>query len=721
MRRRDAHFFFLASFLGLTLALAALPAMGGGVAILSTVLSDNGDDDGFADTRETVSMQLTVQNTSGAVLSGVWANIETRDAHLVCPTQPSIFIGTLMPGEVKLTTEAFEFRVTEVDRAALGLGPYDELSATFDVSVEAFPPTEAFPAQITLNLDLNAGPGAGPTTFFESFEGSLGAFEVDNLDATLHGPVVADGARCQYHDPDWIYSYIYNNPDYTDICYPGVSPLHADAIWWGLSGPGISLADDGRAYTGQHSLYWGLDMGLPDGFTYPLAALEAVRTTEPIALATEVDPVLSFKHQVLTWAWCAYHEARDRAVVMAQRADEAGNPVGPWIKIYPYQNPYESPVDHAILACTFDPVDDGSTEDDFFEPWDPERQFGTSSTCYPEMVYSVQGDTDGPFDPANVEYADGPGLEGAWGEGTWVESKFDLGRFRGGRVRLRFLTSSLKTAGLPETLFDLSPGHPGRGWWIDDVTVEGALETAAVLTVDTAPNGSLPVLPDGDLDGSPDLCDNCVNLPNPDQADWDYDGVGNDCDPCIFDPDNDVDLDDVCGDMDNCPGAWNPDQEDADGDTFGDACDTCPDYPNPTQQDHDEDGAGDHCDCAFDDPTTYPGAPEANDGVDNQCPGDPGYGMVDEISGSFGFFDPADPTVLSWPAQEGAQLYQVIRSDTADFASGCTLFPAASATTFVDASVPPAGGHAYLVRATRPHLGSWGGDSTGAERSVPCN
>jgi hypothetical protein len=46
-------------------------ARAGGVAILDTVLSDNGDNDGFADTRETVQVRLLVRNTSGAALDGL--------------------------------------------------------------------------------------------------------------------------------------------------------------------------------------------------------------------------------------------------------------------------------------------------------------------------------------------------------------------------------------------------------------------------------------------------------------------------------------------------------------------------------------------------------------------------------------------------------------------------------------------------------------------------
>jgi len=68
----------------------------------------------------------------------------------------------------------------------------------------------------------------------------------------------------------------------------------------------------------------------------------------------------------------------------------------------------------------------------------------------------------------------------------------------------------------------------------------------------------------GDLDSDlvVDEKDNCVSVPNRDQADRDKDKVG-----------------DVC-------------------DKVGDVCDNCPDTPNPDQRDSDFDGIGNACDCA---------------------------------------------------------------------------------------------------------------------------
>ncbi|MCP4710705.1 MAG: hypothetical protein GY869_18935, partial [Planctomycetes bacterium] len=61
---------------------------------------------------------------------------------------------------------------------------------------------------------------------------------------------------------------------------------------------------------------------------------------------------------------------------------------------------------------------------------------------------------------------------------------------------------------------------------------------------------------DSDGDGVANICDNCPDAVNLNQADCDGDGIGNACD--------------------NCPDDANPLQEDSDGDNVGDVCDVCP-------------------------------------------------------------------------------------------------------------------------------------------------
>jgi hypothetical protein len=83
--------------------------------------------------------------------------------------------------------------------------------------------------------------------------------------------------------------------------------------------------------------------------------------------------------------------------------------------------------------------------------------------------------------------------------------------------------------------------------------------------------------PDGDNDGVPDSVDNCLTIPNTDQANNDGDSLGDACDP---DDDNDGVMDGV----DNCPFTSNPNQADFDRDGIGDVCDSRTGPPKDKEQ-----------------------------------------------------------------------------------------------------------------------------------------
>jgi hypothetical protein len=125
-------------------------------------------------------------------------------------------------------------------------------------------------------------------------------------------------------------------------------------------------------------------------------------------------------------------------------------------------------------------------------------------------------------------------------------------------------------------------------------------------------------------------------------------------------------------------------------------------------------------DCDDADPDVYPGAGELNDGKDNQCPGDPGYGIIDELAGTAGFTIPGDPSQLCWPVQPGATQYEVIRSPAPDFSVGCASFVTAG-SCWTETGSPATGvTWYYLVRPVAPFVGSWGQDATGNERTIVC-
>jgi len=154
--------------------------------------------------------------------------------------------------------------------------------------------------------------------------------------------------------------------------------------------------------------------------------------------------------------------------------------------------------------------------------------------------------------------------------------------------------------------------------------------------------------------------------------------------------------------------AWMGQRDSATGDVLVNAFDG---------DDLDRDGAAAAVDCAPEDPSVFPGAAEVADGIDNQCPGDPGFGDVDEVPAG-ALFDSAE--TFAWPELPGTTLYRVVRSTSVAFDAGCVTEETANAF-WVDPDQPGPGElFHYVVQAIEPFEGSFGSSSDGTGRVVPC-
>ena len=163
---------------------------------------------------------------------------------------------------------------------------------------------------------------------------------------------------------------------------------------------------------------------------------------------------------------------------------------GFWQNLVPFENVY----DNKVLAwsafssyyCVFTPTDAGTA---------PPNPHGFHETiCFPQGAWANCGDVRGTT-IGNTHRCKGPGVIDAGGVGTWVRTSFDLSGFTGQRVRVRWIGETWNFGAIEGSYYEVGNGWSDQtaddGWWIDDVTITGAVETQVTPVPDTKQPPSL--------------------------------------------------------------------------------------------------------------------------------------------------------------------------------------------------------------------------------------
>jgi hypothetical protein len=470
-------------------------------------------------------------NNCGIDLNNCTARISTNSPQVECIIDGFINIPQIPfeeSGASMTPSEVFIWKASSLNQSSASNPDNWEFTVTLVCDeIDATTDPQFVSGAYDLNITFNPN---DLTTWGEDFEqSSLAAskFQADNQDSGIPGNSDSEGLingddwRCQYSDPDWPNSNSYGTTEAQD-CYPAFDLAQSQAAFWQIDTGLDSPTGSGKGFTNQQAMYYGLWQAAFSQYSSPIGVVESASTGQPINLGPD-NPILSFWHQVSVVdsrsSGASPGENADRGQVSVQLANEmTGAPVGDWVKIAAFQNGYDTQAGDNFFNCMFDPIDDGNQEDDFFDPTDPNRGIngqlgGPSSTCFPEFTYSCIGDTtmvtsgdvttDLPFSIANacnadtvntstVQAGDNP-IRGGNPISTWVQSRYDLTQYRGRRVRLRYLVSSIKVSN-PDwrAQFGANVGAGDDGWWIDDINVDSTLVNPATFIIDPAPNNTLP-------------------------------------------------------------------------------------------------------------------------------------------------------------------------------------------------------------------------------------
>jgi hypothetical protein len=255
-----------------------------------------------------------------------------------------------------------------------------------------------------------------------------------------------------------------------------------------------------RSHSGGHSLHMGAHFVAGDNLAGDTTHLRTIQgfQSAPINLALFPRPgdmELSFWHIARLMDNNGVgpgnnHQCVDCGDVQVQ-VDQDGNKDvdnwGFWDKLVPFENVYDhKPNAFSVFGsyyCEFSPTDTGTA------PPNPKGKHET--ICYPLGAWSHCGSTIATT-PTNVVDCAGPGEVDPGGVGVWVKTRFNLSGFLGQRVRIRWIAESWNFGAGAESYFELGSGwnttQQDDGWWLDDITVTGAIQSQFTPQPDTRPS-----------------------------------------------------------------------------------------------------------------------------------------------------------------------------------------------------------------------------------------
>jgi hypothetical protein len=407
----------------------------------------------------------------------------------------------------------------------------------FDIPISGFAVRQFFEVE----HNLSPGSEGTATTYendFEAYANDAALFndwrprtEGDDVDEL-------DGNRCQYNDP---FNPFGNSTEPQEYCEVGeetdntVHDWHLSSLT-GCDSQGLTTCQKGQGGNvikshgpGDQSLAmnwlaWGYTPFLDNPMSYHANRIQWIEKTESIQLLSAAAGAEPPKLEM--WTMVSLADTRAFVGPMPRTLDAAvtgvcvdrngnnqcdtindGDGTERWEVIDPKINPYSSWKAPNFINCAYDPTDDGSTEDDFFEN---SQRYGPSSTCYPNLVESCLGRTSDPsfiitsvyqhptcFPETGDFDVEVPGLYetastgGGTGTGVWAKQVYDLSKYRGQKILLRFLSTGTGIAGV-DIWGNFVEGflNADDGWYIDDIVVTGVSSTDFNLSIDNAIGGS---------------------------------------------------------------------------------------------------------------------------------------------------------------------------------------------------------------------------------------